>query len=76
MACTVAVETVIGEHYNDQIRSLLDKGYREDELIAVSGTVVASTTTLGDCCPTIGSHSMHWCVGDPLPRPAAQEEQG
>lgn len=35
MACTVAVETVIGDHYNDQIRSLLEKGYREDELIAV-----------------------------------------
>ena len=51
MACTVAVETVIGEHYNDQIRSLLDKGYREDELIAVSGTVVASTTTVVTTAP-------------------------
>jgi len=35
MACTVAVETVIGEHYNDQIRELLQHGYREDELLEV-----------------------------------------
>jgi 3-demethoxyubiquinol 3-hydroxylase len=32
MACTVAVEEVISEHYNDQIRTLLEKGYPEDEL--------------------------------------------
>ncbi|CAE7940572.1 COQ7, partial [Symbiodinium sp. KB8] len=32
MACTVAVETVIGEHYNDQIRELLSRGYDEEEL--------------------------------------------
>lgn len=32
MACTVAVETVISEHYNDQIRTLLEKGYPEEEL--------------------------------------------
>ena len=32
MACTVAVEEVIGEHYNDQIRLLLDKGYTDVEL--------------------------------------------
>lgn len=25
MACTVAVETVIVEHYNDQLRQLMDK---------------------------------------------------
>lgn len=37
MACTVAVETVIGDHYNDQIRTLLagGYGYREAELSAV-----------------------------------------
>lgn len=35
MACTVAVETVIGEHYNDQIRELLAKGYDEAELMAI-----------------------------------------
>lgn len=35
MACTVAVEEVIGEHYNDQIRSLLEGGYREEELLAL-----------------------------------------
>ena len=32
MACTVAVEEVIGEHYNDQIRLLLDQGYTDVEL--------------------------------------------
>ncbi|KAL4240436.1 ubiquinone biosynthesis monooxygenase Coq7 [Mactra antiquata] len=45
MACTVAVETVIGEHYNDQIRELMEddpekhqelletlKEFRDDEL--------------------------------------------
>lgn len=32
MACTVAVEQVISEHYNDQIRTLIDKGYPEDNL--------------------------------------------
>lgn len=31
MACTVAVETVIGAHYNDQIRDLLSGGHGEDE---------------------------------------------
>lgn len=35
MACTVAVETVIGEHYNDQIRELLSRGYDEEELLAI-----------------------------------------
>jgi ubiquinone biosynthesis monooxygenase Coq7 len=32
MACTVAVETVIGQHYNDQIRELLKRGYGEAEV--------------------------------------------
>jgi len=31
MACTVAVEEVIGEHYNDQIRTLLSSKEFEDE---------------------------------------------
>lgn len=31
MACTVAVETVIGQHYNDQIRDLLAKSATPDE---------------------------------------------
>ena len=35
MACTVAVEKVISEHYNDQIRMLLEKNYSDDELKAV-----------------------------------------
>jgi len=35
MACTVAVEEVIGGHYNDQIRDLLERGYDEQELLAV-----------------------------------------
>jgi len=35
MACTVAVETAIGQHYNDQIRSLLREGYREPQVLAV-----------------------------------------
>ncbi len=26
MACTVAVETVIGEHYNDQLRDAIECG--------------------------------------------------
>ena len=29
MACTVAVETVIVEHYNDQLRTLMDIGENE-----------------------------------------------
>lgn len=35
MACTVAVEEVIGEHYNNQIRELLERGYPEEELLEV-----------------------------------------
>ena len=35
MACTVAVETAIGGHYNDQIRELLARGYDEAELLAI-----------------------------------------
>lgn len=37
MACTVAVETVIGGHYNDQIRTLLAAGHgaEEAQLLAV-----------------------------------------
>jgi ubiquinone biosynthesis monooxygenase Coq7 len=35
MACTVAVETVIGDHYNDQIRQLLKAGYSEADLAMV-----------------------------------------
>ncbi|XP_033327958.1 ubiquinone biosynthesis protein COQ7, mitochondrial [Megalopta genalis] len=31
MACTVAVETVITEHYNDQLRSLMESGETVDE---------------------------------------------
>lgn len=33
MACTVAVEEVIGEHYNDQIRTLLEAGKGDDPLV-------------------------------------------
>eukprot|EP01101_Sappina_pedata_P000007 TRINITY_DN10001_c0_g1_i1.p1 TRINITY_DN10001_c0_g1~~TRINITY_DN10001_c0_g1_i1.p1 ORF type:complete len:219 (-),score=67.09 TRINITY_DN10001_c0_g1_i1:64-720(-) len=32
MACTVAVETVIGEHYNEQLRKLNELGIEEKEL--------------------------------------------
>ena len=37
MACTVAVETSISAHYNDQIRTLLSKGYdvTEGELASI-----------------------------------------
>lgn len=31
MACTVAVETVITEHYNDQLRALMESGEMIDE---------------------------------------------
>jgi 3-demethoxyubiquinol 3-hydroxylase len=31
MAATVAIETAIGAHYNDQIRDLLREGYGDDE---------------------------------------------
>eukprot|EP01092_Planopodium_desertum_P003551 TRINITY_DN1651_c0_g1_i1.p1 TRINITY_DN1651_c0_g1~~TRINITY_DN1651_c0_g1_i1.p1 ORF type:complete len:149 (-),score=1.88 TRINITY_DN1651_c0_g1_i1:45-440(-) len=34
MACTVAVETVIGEHYNDQLRDLTSLGVDDKELRA------------------------------------------
>jgi ubiquinone biosynthesis monooxygenase Coq7 len=35
MACTVAVETSISKHYNDQIRQLLERGYDDKELAMV-----------------------------------------
>jgi len=35
MACTVAVETAIGGHYNNQIREVLAKGYDEQELLDI-----------------------------------------
>lgn len=35
MACTVAVETTITDHYNAQIRELLKRGYDEKELAAI-----------------------------------------
>ena len=36
MAATVAIETTIGQHYNDQIRDLLREGYEDEkELMAV-----------------------------------------
>jgi 3-demethoxyubiquinol 3-hydroxylase len=31
MACTVAVEEVIAEHYNDQVRTLLQDGWEDEE---------------------------------------------
>lgn len=31
MACTVAVEEVIAEHYNDQVRILLGEGWEDEE---------------------------------------------
>jgi len=31
MACTVAVETVIAEHYNNQLRQMNDAGYNTEE---------------------------------------------
>lgn len=35
MACTVAVETVIVEHYNDQLRTLLEDPQINKELMEV-----------------------------------------
>jgi len=35
MACTVAVETVIVEHYNDQLRQIMDSPKVDKELLAV-----------------------------------------
>lgn len=36
MACTVGVETAIGNHYNAQIRELISRGYNDEaELLAV-----------------------------------------
>lgn len=35
MACTVAVETVIVEHYNDQLRTLLEDPQCNKELMEV-----------------------------------------
>lgn len=31
MACTVAIETVVGNHYNSQIRELYSRGYKDEE---------------------------------------------
>lgn len=36
MACTEAVETVIGEHYNDQIRELVETGSDNPELLKLA----------------------------------------
>ncbi len=47
MACTVAVETAISGHYNDQIRTLLDKNHH---LHTSSATPTDPTTD-----PTIGN---------------------
>ncbi|XP_003382792.1 PREDICTED: 5-demethoxyubiquinone hydroxylase, mitochondrial-like [Amphimedon queenslandica] len=33
MACTVAVEQAIGEHYNDQLRELLNREEKDEELL-------------------------------------------
>lgn len=33
MACTVAVEEVIAEHYNDQVRTLLQEGWEDEEAL-------------------------------------------
>jgi 3-demethoxyubiquinol 3-hydroxylase len=33
MACTVAVEEVIAEHYNDQVRTLLQDGWQHEEYL-------------------------------------------
>ena len=46
MACTVAVETVIGEHYNSQIRNLLEEKARQKQDTEDDG--VAGTETEGD----------------------------
>lgn len=35
MACTVAVETAISQHYNDQIRQLLAAGSEDKELLSI-----------------------------------------
>ena len=35
MACTVAVETVIVEHYNDQLRQLMDDPNSDKDLLAI-----------------------------------------
>lgn len=35
MACTVAVETVIIEHYNDQLRQLMDQPNPDKEILAL-----------------------------------------
>lgn len=44
MACTVAVETAISGHYNDQIRTLLDKNHHLHSPV----TVATTTTTTND----------------------------
>jgi len=33
MACTVAVESVIVQHYNDQLRTLMEEGSENTELL-------------------------------------------
>lgn len=35
MACTVAVESVIVEHYNDQLRELMAEGKDNEELLNI-----------------------------------------
>lgn len=53
MACTVAVETVIGQHYNDQIRTLLAEDKNEAELLAVGSAAVRPLMSIVD--PASGS---------------------
>ncbi len=50
MACTVAVEEVISEHYNDQIRMLLENGYTDEELKEVRACVADVGAYRCRCC--------------------------
>jgi 3-demethoxyubiquinol 3-hydroxylase len=42
MACTVAVETVISEHYNSQIREMLKRGLTTENEVSSTATTIAT----------------------------------
>lgn len=65
MACTVAVEEVIGEHYNDQIRELMKRGYDDEELRQVlrkhrDDELAHKDTALQFDAERVRAWALHW----------------
>jgi ubiquinone biosynthesis monooxygenase Coq7 len=48
MACTEAVETVIGDHYNDQLRKLVQINDQNKDLVDLSKVCLYCVFSLND----------------------------